>query len=111
MGARQGSGQSDAEKANAAKRPHIVTSKMNGAPGVIRTPDLLIRSQSLYPAELRARTHSSSSEPYSDYQECVWDATLWKSSAPCLIQLFDLEHVEPVLHVSKSAQKAQAHLV
>ena len=27
----------------------------NGAPGVIRTPDLLIRSQSLYPAELRAR--------------------------------------------------------
>ena len=26
----------------------------NGAPGEIRTPDLLIRSQSLYPAELRA---------------------------------------------------------
>jgi hypothetical protein len=25
-----------------------------GAPGEIRTPDLLIRSQSLYPAELRA---------------------------------------------------------
>ncbi len=27
-----------------------------GAPGEIRTPDLLIRSQSLYPAELRAHT-------------------------------------------------------
>ena len=27
---------------------------LNGAPGEIRTPDLLIRSQSLYPAELRA---------------------------------------------------------
>ena len=30
--------------------------KGNGAPGEIRTPDLLIRSQSLYPAELRAHT-------------------------------------------------------
>ena len=28
----------------------------DGAPGEIRTPDLLIRSQSLYPAELRAHT-------------------------------------------------------
>ena len=27
----------------------------NGAPGVIRTPGLLVRSQTLYPAELRAR--------------------------------------------------------
>ncbi len=27
----------------------------NGAPGAIRTPDPLIRSQILYPAELRAR--------------------------------------------------------
>src|SRR5271156_5167014 len=26
----------------------------NGAPGGIRTPDLLVRSQTLYPAELRA---------------------------------------------------------
>jgi hypothetical protein len=26
----------------------------NGAPGAIRTPDLLVRSQLLYPAELRA---------------------------------------------------------
>jgi hypothetical protein len=27
----------------------------NGAPGEVRTPDLLVRSQTLYPAELRAR--------------------------------------------------------
>jgi DNA mismatch endonuclease (patch repair protein) len=30
--------------------------RLNSAPGEIRTPDLLIRSQSLYPAELRAHT-------------------------------------------------------
>ena len=36
-------------------RNHLETKEKNGAPGVIRTPDLLIRSQSLYPAELRAR--------------------------------------------------------
>jgi hypothetical protein len=29
--------------------------QMNGAPGKIRTPNLLIRSQTLYPIELRAR--------------------------------------------------------
>ncbi len=28
----------------------------SGAPGEIRTPDLLLRRQPLYPAELRART-------------------------------------------------------
>ena len=28
----------------------------SGAPGEIRTPDLLLRRQSLYPAELRARS-------------------------------------------------------
>ena len=28
---------------------------LNGAPGEIRTPDLLVRSQTLYPTELRAR--------------------------------------------------------
>src|ERR1700739_3159212 len=29
----------------------------NGAPGETRTPDPLVRSQMLYPAELRARVH------------------------------------------------------
>jgi hypothetical protein len=30
--------------------------KKNGAPGEIRTPDLMLRRHSLYPAELRARS-------------------------------------------------------
>ena len=32
------------------------SSVVNGGPGEIRTPDLLVRSQTLYPTELRART-------------------------------------------------------
>jgi hypothetical protein len=32
----------------------IVWKGEDGAPGAIRTPDLLVRSQLLYPAELRA---------------------------------------------------------
>ena len=32
----------------------IVFIEKNGAPGEIRTPGLLVRSQTLYPAELRA---------------------------------------------------------
>ena len=31
---------------------------LNGAPGAIRTPDPLVRSQVLYPTELRARCQS-----------------------------------------------------
>ena len=38
-----------------ASKVHFIFD-LNGAPGEIRTPDLLIRSQSLYPAELRAHT-------------------------------------------------------
>ena len=34
-----------------------VDSEINGAPGEIRTPDLLVRSQTLYPTELRARLY------------------------------------------------------
>src|SRR5438132_4610521 len=46
------------------------TSK-SGAPGEIRTPDLLVRSQTLYPAELRARQtrseeHTSELQSHSD---------------------------------------------
>lgn len=33
-----------------------MTFGINGVPEGIRTPDLLIRSQALYPAELRAHT-------------------------------------------------------
>ncbi len=32
----------------------VAKSFVCGAPGVIRTPDLLVRSQTLYPTELRA---------------------------------------------------------
>src|SRR5690606_28538929 len=40
--------------------PSIGTSQLkNGAPGEIRTPDRLVRSQVLYPTELRARCVSS----------------------------------------------------
>ena len=44
----QGSEQTPAEPAEAKKEG-------SGAPGEIRTPDPLVRSQMLYPAELRAR--------------------------------------------------------
>ena len=33
----------------------LETTLKNGAPGEIRTPDHLVRSQVLYPAELQAR--------------------------------------------------------
>jgi hypothetical protein len=36
-----------------------VMREKHGAPGEIRTPDLLLRRQPLYPAELRARTFVS----------------------------------------------------
>jgi hypothetical protein len=36
-------------------RPTVLNSQNDGAPGEIRTPDLLVRSQALYPTELRAR--------------------------------------------------------
>ena len=37
------------------KRPHRLSHWNNGAPERSRTPNLLIRSQALYPVELRAR--------------------------------------------------------
>ncbi len=48
--------------------------ELNGAPGEIRTPDLLIRSQSLYPAELRAhicelQSEAAWNEPFTEYQD------------------------------------------
>jgi hypothetical protein len=39
---------------NESERSNFVI-RSSGAPGEIRTPDLLLRRQSLYPAELRAR--------------------------------------------------------
>ena len=39
----------------------------NGGPGAIRTPDPLVRSQVLYPTELRARTASRRGAYCSDH--------------------------------------------
>jgi hypothetical protein len=38
----------------------MISIEESGAPGGIRTPDLLVRSQTLYPAELRARRNADS---------------------------------------------------
>ena len=41
---------------------------MYGVPGGVRTPDLLVRSQSLYPTELQARLIYAINLPqYTDY--------------------------------------------
>jgi hypothetical protein len=45
----------------------------SGAPGGIRTPDLLVRSQTLYPAELRARRNADSVS--LDYDTAVSTST------------------------------------
>ena len=43
---------------NYAKDSHPkLKTMLNGAPGEIRTPDRLVRSQVLYPAELRAHIY------------------------------------------------------
>ena|GEM_PF-6086465 len=34
---------------------YLQDTRVGGAPGEIRTPDLLVRSQTLYPTELQAR--------------------------------------------------------
>src|SRR5579863_1958773 len=39
----------------------------NGAPGGIRTPDLLVRSQTLYPAELQAHNLKILTQPRTAY--------------------------------------------
>src|SRR5438132_201305 len=42
------------ESGKVLRNPNPLKPQKSGAPGETRTPDLLIRSQSLYPAELRA---------------------------------------------------------
>ncbi len=43
---------------NGRDREMVLEPRNNGAPGEIRTPDLLVRSQALYPTELRARANA-----------------------------------------------------
>ncbi len=45
----------DAEFSTGVDTSSLIWESLSGAPGVIRTPDLLVRSQTLYPTELRAR--------------------------------------------------------
>ena len=44
------------------------TRVVNGAPGRIRNRDPLVRSQVLYPTELRAHPYFQ----ISDFQRCIW---------------------------------------
>ena len=45
----------------------------NGAPGRIRTPNLLIRSQALYPVELRAQPRHSGRKRLGKVLKAVYD--------------------------------------
>ena len=46
-----------------------------GAPGEIRTPDLVVRSHALYPTELRARIDSSGENKFSMCPHTLYDCT------------------------------------
>jgi hypothetical protein len=64
---------------------HCNHSKRNGVPGEIRTPGLLIRSQALYPAELRAHVAGGEGiEPSNDGVK-VRCLTAWRPPKGCLI--------------------------
>ena len=45
-----------------------------GAPGAIRTPDPLVRSQVLYPTELRARCQKNKNQPVGRLSILNWRA-------------------------------------
>ena len=47
--------ESEPSESNTNKKATASVAFLFGAPGEIRTPDLLVRSQTLYPTELRAR--------------------------------------------------------
>ena len=55
----------------------LMRKKESGAPGEIRTPDLLLRRQSLYPAELRARPLLS-----LHTRTCGSNAVPWRNLIP-----------------------------
>ena len=69
--------------------PSWATSRKNGALEGIRTPDLLVRSQTLYPAELRAHDHTrsnnnqywwlqrESNQRHEDFQSSALPTELW----------------------------------
>ena len=53
-----------ARRENKTGRKHPVSPNKNGAPGEIRTPDHLVRSQVLYPTELRALNFLATYNPF-----------------------------------------------
>ena len=76
--------------------PSWATSRKNGAPEGIRTPDLLVRSQTLYPTELRAQLtlwsatelllkkwwlQRESNQRHRDFQSLALPTELWSQMA------------------------------
>ena len=70
--------------------------RKDGAPGESRTPDLLVRSQTLYPAELRAHPRTTSfyircDDSQNDEIAATWDnwdnpetsSAIFDSLLPC----------------------------
>jgi hypothetical protein len=53
----------DVASASPAGKHQTLDRRFGGAPGATRTPNLLIRSQTLYPIELRARNDRLSQWP------------------------------------------------
>ena len=69
------------------KAEHLVTNRMVwcGAPGEIRTPDLLVRSQALYPTELRALRYEKARIISEIYKIKHTDKCLQAHQVPSLI--------------------------
>ena len=64
----------------------LVLSYMIGAPGEIRTPDHLVRSQVLYPTELRARVLCCLPQRQQAHYIAVTAATGWPSTSRRLVR-------------------------
>ena len=65
---------------------------MNGAPGEIRTPDLLVRSQALYPTELRAQRQIRQAAPTAPI---LGAANITTSNADHHLDVAEREGFEP----------------
>jgi hypothetical protein len=60
----------------------------SGAPGEIRTPDPLLRRQTLYPTELRARCYADSKSIIRDNDTILEGLSLWPGYSCPYIELF-----------------------
>jgi hypothetical protein len=81
-------------------------SSLSGAPGVIRTPDLLVRSQTLYPTELRARIFNDlcrTPEPQKRFRQHF--SLLHERSSDMLVAIADWKATSTfTLRYGKAAQ-------